>query len=127
MSKHHEFIVKKGRLKGKKIVMNFAEPVETNSDDASVNVAQYVINRSYEIIQYIVEPILDMERITADIYLADLVCYAEDDVELKKILDAIATKYQVDREYLECLKNYPIGLIALYTLENDWAMKISRP
>ena len=119
MSKQHKFIAKKGLFKGKTIEMNMAEPISVEPDDKSVGPAQHVINRAYEILRGIIGPLLGMGGISADIYLANLSDYAHDEADKTKVLDAIAAKYQVDRDYLDCIRNYPIGLIALYTLDKE--------
>ena len=117
MSKQHKFIANKGPFKGKTIEMNMAEPIAIGPDDTAVGPAQHVINRAYEILRGIVGPLLGMGGITADIYIANLSDYAHDEADKNKVLDAIAAKYQVDRDYLDCIRSYPIGLIALYTLD----------
>lgn len=123
MTKQREFVLKKGRFKGKKVVMNLAEPIHVDPEDKSVGPAQHVINRAYEILRGIVGPLLGMGGITADIYMANLSDYSHDEADKNKVLDAIAAKYQVDRDYLDCIRNYPIGLIALYTLDNKWTRR----
>ena len=99
--------------------MNLAEPIAIDPNDKSIGPAQYVINRVYEILHEIVGPLVGMGGISADIYIANLSDYASNEGEKNKVLDAIAKKYQVDRDYLEYIKIYPIGLIALYTLDNE--------
>jgi len=117
MSKQHKFILTKGPFKGKTIEMNMA--VRVNPTVTSLGPAQLVINRAYDILRGIVGPLLGMGGISADIYLANLSDYASNDAEKNMVLDAIAAKYQVDRNYLDCIKQYPIGLIALYTLDDE--------
>jgi hypothetical protein len=109
----HEFDITKGPLAGKKVTWNQTEP-----SDGPPTVGRQVTNRAYEILDSIVSKVCRIGPIAADIYMADLGCYTiGDEKETKRILDKITEKYGVDREYLECLKSYPIGLIALYTLD----------
>ena len=109
----HEFDITKGPLAGKKVTWNQTEP-----SDGPPTIGRQVTNRAYEILDSIVSPVCGMGGISADIYMADLDCYTiGDEKQTSLILDKIAEKYQVDREYLDCLSSAPLGLIALYTLD----------
>lgn len=110
----HEFDITKGPLAGKKVTWNQTEPSE-----GAPTVGRQVTNRAYEILDEIISPVCGISGVSADIYMADLDCYCgSDDKETELILDKIAEKYKVDREYLDCISSAPLGLIALYTLDH---------
>ena len=107
----HEFMIRKGPFAGKKVKMSFQEPGRGDS------LIQAIINIAYEILDEIVSPVCEIPGgIGADIYLADLACYA-DDKQVQVILDKVVERYGVDRDRLESLDRQPIGLIAMYVLE----------
>jgi hypothetical protein len=109
----YKFVIRKGPLAGKRVRFNMAEKA-----DPKGNPAQAIVNFTYEILDRIVGPLCGIPGgISADVYLAGLFDYGRRD-QVKRILDKIAKDYGVDRDYLKVLEKAPIGLIAMYVMEN---------
>ena len=74
----------------------------------------------YEILDKIVGPEIGADNIIADLYLVDIMTYANDKKQGRKIVKKIIKKYKPDDEnglWSEEMLNWPIVLIVTFIIE----------
>lgn len=81
------------------------------------SIVQPISDLCYEILQYVIGPIVGVDVCYADIFEADLSCYDQDDKDDRnKILDAISDRYNVNRETIDKYQDSPLSVIATIIL-----------
>lgn len=78
----------------------------------------WIGNISYEIIDEIISPMCGISGVFADLYLADIVTYADTKELQEKILRKIYRKYNIKKNDVFLNANMPIALLALAVIEN---------
>ena|SRR5690348_131653 len=113
-----EFEVGKGPLKGKKVKVSFHfpdnEPATFKPGPTHVAVKE-VVRVSYDILDNIVSPLLEISGISADVFRADLWCYADDE-DMPKLVKAIAERYNVPEDEIDEFKDEPLAFLSLYII-----------
>jgi len=80
--------------------------------------SKYIGNIGYDIIDNIISPVCGIDKVIADLYLADIQTYTfGDKKENNKIIKQVEKKYNIKLEYPKYFLETPLALLALYILE----------
>ena len=86
-----------------------------------ITVTSLVGTIGYDILDEVISPACGIDSVIADLYMADILIYADDDKHAMKIAKKILKRYKVkdqDHLYQTLMISWPIALIVLLILED---------